>query len=313
MTTFVDTRIVTLTSQSATTKKNGTYLSDLFYSFGSIYLNDPSIIHRQVQLLNAQIPYSFYVINYTNQIFRYKLGAGAITSVNIPVGNYTANSLITAIKTAVADVNFNVTISSINGRLTFTYNTSFIIYNDFTYSIGSVLGFGANTTNTSITNALTPTFALNLLGIKTLHIRSSNLVMKNVSSVQGGQTILLANVPVSAVPFGMIDYTDAGKNNISIDNQDLDDIYLELVDGETGAYINMNGQDWCVTLAFHLTKVYTPTFSIIPIREPTQGASAPLKTPDIQREENTLVNSVAESKQEKKLTPDEEQLKILES
>jgi len=300
MTTFVDTRIVTLTSQSATTKRNGTYLSDLFYSFGSIYSNAPSIIHRQVQLLNAQIPYSFYVINYTNQIFRYKLGVGAITSVPIPVGNYTANSLITAIKAAVADANFNATISSINGRLTFTYNTSFIIYNNFTYSIGSVLGFDANSTNTSITNAITPTFALNLLGIKTLHIRSGNLVMKNVSSVQGGQTILLANVPVSAVPFGMIDYTDAGKNNISIDNQDLDDILIELVDGETGQYINMNGQDWCITLAFHLTKVYTPIFSITPETQIIESTS-----------KNKDSNMPATS--EKSLTPDEQQLRFLEN
>jgi len=302
---------VTLTSQSATIKKNGSFLSDLFFGFGSIYQNDPSIIHRQVQLLNAQIPYSFYVINYTNQIFKYKLGVGSITTVNVPVGNYTANSLITAIKAVVADANFNITISSINGRLTFTYNTSFIIYNNFTYSIGSVLGFDSGTTNTSSANALTPTYALNLLGIKTLHIRSSNLVMQNVSSVQGGQTTLLTAVPVTAVPFGMIDYTDNGKNNISIDNRDLDDIYLELIDGETGLYVNMNNQDWCVTLAFHLTKIYTPTFTIQPftlaIREPTVPPT-PLPL-----HENTLANSVAESKQEKKMTPDEEQLKILES
>jgi hypothetical protein len=295
MATFVDTRIVTLTSQSATTKRNGTYLSDLFYSFGSIYLNDPSIIHRQVQLLNAQIPYSFYVINYTNQIFKYKLGTGAITSKNIPVGNYTANSLITALKTAINDVNMSITISSINGQLTFEYNTSFIIYNDFTYSIGSILGFAANSTNTGI--LITAPYALNLLGIKTLHIRSGNLVMKNVSSVQGGQTILLANIPVSAVPFGMIDYTDSGKNNISIDNQDLDDISLELLDGESGAYINMNGQDWCVTLAFHLTKVFTSPVGILPLANKV----------------NESTTKLPESKPEKKMTTDEQQLHFLEN
>jgi hypothetical protein len=139
--------------------------------------------------------------------------------------------------------------------------------------------------------------------------------MQNVSSVQGGQTTLLTAVPVTAVPFGMIDYTDNGKNNISIDNRDLDDIYLELIDGETGLYVNMNNQDWCVTLAFHLTKIYTPTFTIQPFtlanREPTvqKQDSASLVPPS----PLPLANSVAESKQEKKMTPDEEQLKILES
>jgi hypothetical protein len=223
-----------------------------------ILKDDKDIIHRQIQLLNAQIPYSFYVINYTNQIFRYKLGVASIVSVNIPVGNYTANSLITAIKAAVNDVNFLITISSINGKLTFTYNTSFIIYNNFTYSIGSILGFDINSTNNSVTNAITPTYPLNLLGIKTLQIRSNNLSCSNISSVEGGQTSLLATIPVDCTPFGMINYKDLGNNLITISNTFLDDLDLDIIDGETGAYINFNNQDWCITLAIHITKVFEP-------------------------------------------------------
>jgi hypothetical protein len=258
---YIDTKIIALTSQSATVKKNGTYLSNLRYEFGSYLKDDPDIIHRQIQLLNAQIPYSFYVINYSNQIFRYKLGVGAITSVNIPVGNYQANSLITAIKTAVNDVNFLITISSINGCLTFTYNTSFIIYNNFTYSIGSVLGFASNSTNNSVTNAITAPYLLNLLGIKTLQIRSNNLSCDNISSVEGGATILLSTIPVSAVPFGMVEYKDVGNNLISIANLTLDDLDIEIIDGETGNYINFNNQDWCITLALHITRRIPPIFT----------------------------------------------------
>ena len=242
---------------------------------GSIYLNSPDIVHKQVQLLNAQIPYSFYVINYSNQLFRCKLGEGAITTYTIPVGNYTATSLIAAIKTAVADANLTITISNINGKLTFTHTVSIIIYNNFQYSIGTILGLDANV-NGTIATSYTPPNPLNLLGIKTLQIRSANLIMNNVSSVEGGQTTLLANIPVSAVPFGMIEYTDKG-NLISISNPDLDDIAIELIDGETGNLINMNGQDWCVTLAFHLTKIWTPPFTpnlqnAEPAVEPTKPA-----------------------------------------
>ena len=267
MATFVDTRIVCLTSQSATVKRNDSYLSDLMFGFGFIYKDEPDIIHRQVQLLNAQIPYSFYVVNYTNNLFKYNLGTG-ITTVTIPPGNYQANTLITAIKTAVGYAPFTIAISSINGKLTFSSDVAFTIYNNFTYSIGSLLGFSSNSINNSVSISLTCPYPLNLLGIKNLQIRSSNLVMRNVSSVQGGQTTLLASVPVSAVPFGMIDYIDKG-NLISLDNQDLDDILIELIDGETGQYINMNGQDWCMTLAFHLTKVYNSPINqnIIPIKQ----------------------------------------------
>jgi hypothetical protein len=258
MTTYIDTKIIAITSQSANIKKNGSYLSNLRYEFGQFLTDEPDIIHRQIQLLNAQIPYSFYVVNYTNQLFKYKLGTGSITIVTIPVGNYTANSLITAIKTAVADVNFLITISSINGKLTFTYNNSFIIYNDFTYSIGSILGFEPNLNQSSITNAITAPYPCNLLGIKTLQVRSNNLSCNNVSSVQGGSTILLSTIPVSAVPFGMIDYKDVGNNLISISNITLDDLDIEIISGEDGNYINFNNQDWTMTLVIHIHRLTQP-------------------------------------------------------
>ena len=255
---YIDTKIIAITSQSATIKKNGSYLSDLRYEFGQYLKDEPDIINRQIQLLNAQIPYSFYVVNYTNQIFRYKLGIATITSVNIPVGNYTANSLITAIKAAVNNVNFLITISSITGKLTFTFNTTFIIYNNFTYSIGSVLGMDINTTITSTSNAITPPYPVNLLGIKTLQIRSNNLSCSNISSVEGGATTLLQTIPVSAVPFGMIDFKDVGNNLITFTNTILDDLDIDIIDGETGAYINFNNQDWCITLAIHITRLIEP-------------------------------------------------------
>lgn len=241
-----------LTSQSASIKKNDSYLSDVRYNLGSILINSPDIVHRQVQLLNAQIPYSFYVINYTNQVLKLTLGVTTVT-VNIPVGNYNATNLISAILTAVNTSGFNITISQTNGKLTLSYTSSFSIDNTVKYSIGSVLGFGSGVTS-SVGTTLTAPYPLNLLGIKTLQIRSYNLLMNNISSVQGGQTILLANIPVSCTPFGMIDYFDRG-NLMTIQNQDLDDLDIEIIDGESGEYINFNNQDWCITLAFHITRL----------------------------------------------------------
>ncbi len=87
-----------------------------------------------------------------------------------------------------------------------------------------------------------------------MQVRSANLVMNNISSVQGGQTTLLGTIPVSAVPFGMIEYKDVGNNLITIYNDYLDDLDIEIVDGESDSYINFNNQDWCITLAFHITR-----------------------------------------------------------
>lgn len=253
---YVETRIISLTSQSATQRFNGEFQSNVYFNFGSIYLSSNDIIHKQVQLLNAQIPYSFYVINYTNNLFRTNL-LGSILTYTIPTGNYSANSLISALKTSLGNpTGLSITISSIDGKMTFTYTANFSIYNNFKYSIGNVLGFVNNNNYTSSSFILLSPNPLNLLGIKTLQVRSGNLIMNNVSSIQGGQTTLLTTVPVIAVPFGMIDYNDKSNNLMTIQNDSLDEIYLDIIDGESGEYINFNNQDWCITLAIHLTRSY---------------------------------------------------------
>jgi hypothetical protein len=297
MSSYVDTKIVCLTSQSATTKFNGGFLSNVRYNLGTILRNDPDILHRQVQLLNAQIPYSFYVINYTNNLFRTNI-LGSATTYTIPTGNYTANSLITAIQTVLGNPSgLVVSVSSIDGKMTFAYTSNFIIYNNITYSIGYIFGFPDATTYTSTSNSLTTTNPLNLLGIKTLQVRSANLIMNNISSVQGGATTLLQSIPVSCVPFGMIDYTDKG-NMITIHNDYLDDLDIEIIDGESSNYINFNGQDWCITLAFHITRSILP-----PLNLPTT-TTLTLPPPS-----NATVSK--ESKTTKPINPDLEQLNIL--
>jgi hypothetical protein len=82
--------------------------------------------------------------------------------------------------------------------------------------------------------------------------------MSNISSVQGGQTTLLSTIPVDCTPFGMINYADKGNNLMTIHNDSLDDLQIEIIDGENGEFINFNNQDWCVTLAFHITRSYEP-------------------------------------------------------
>lgn len=260
MTTYVETKIVALTSQSATVKYNSDFLSNVRYNLGTIYNNDDNIIHKQVQLLTAQIPYSFYVINDTNNQFKYQLGIATIFTSTIPVGNYDGNSLITALETALLanGIILAITLSSIDGRLTFTHASSdFTLYN-VTYSILPVLGFLSGTNYTSTSFILTTPYSLNLLGIKTLQIRSSNLIMSNISSVQGGQTTLLSTIPVNCVPFGMMNYIDKGNHLMTIHNDSLDDLDIDLIDGESSNYINFNNQDWCITLAFHITKTLEP-------------------------------------------------------
>jgi len=257
MTTYIESKIITLTSQSATLSKNGTFQSHVWYDMGLFLKDEPDIIHKQITLLNAQIPYSFYVVNYTNNKFVFKAGEDSVfVTATIPVGNYNGNSLITALKLLFTTASITVTIalSAINGTLTITRDSGNIDISSLSTCL-QLLGFVENTSYQSVGGILIAPFPLNLLGIKILQIRSSTLNMLNYSSLSNGITTLLATIPVSAVPFGMIDYVDKGDSKITFSNSSLDELEIEILDGETGQFINFNNQDWTMTLLLTITRL----------------------------------------------------------
>ena len=288
MGTYIDSKIITITSQSATQKRNGTYLSNVLYEMGAFLKDEPDIIHRQITLQSAQIPYSFYVINSTNNQFRYRLGIGITYTSTIPVGNYNGNSLITALKQALTanSITLTITLSSINGQITFTHASLNFTFLNVANSILPNLGFDDATNYTSSSLTLTAPRPLNLLGIKVLQVRSSVLNMLNYSSVSGGITTLLGTIPVNATPFGMIEYTDKGQNKVSFTNTNLDEIDVEILDGETGNFINFNNQDWTMTFCIYLTRLIEPPppklnyFKGLPFDSIQANSSEPIK-PDI--------------------------------
>jgi len=70
MDTYIDSRIVILNSSHAILL-NGSYKSDVNFNFTGLIKNEDNIQQIHVSLVNAQIPYSFYTINYTNNNFKY--------------------------------------------------------------------------------------------------------------------------------------------------------------------------------------------------------------------------------------------------
>lgn len=310
MGTYIDSKIITITSQSATQKRNGDFLSNVTYEMGLFLRDEPDIIHRQITLQSAQIPYSFYVINYTNNQFKYQLGSGTIYTSTIPVGNYSGNSLITALKSALTanSITLTITLSSINGKLTFTHASSNFTFYDVTYSILQTLGFNSNTNYTSSLFTLTPLYPLNLLGIKVLQVRSSVLNMLNYSSINGGITTLLGTIPVSATPFGMIDYTDKGQTKVTFTNATLDEIDIEILDGETGNFINFNNQDWTMTLCIYLTRLIEA-----PAPQPNYFKGVPMTPPSVQAspQEQLVEAPIIKEKVNKPENKDLEELNFL--
>lgn len=306
-TTFTDTKVISLNSESAL-QKNGSYLSSVSFNLSGLLRSDTDIIHTQLALQNAQVPVSFYIINYTNNVFIITFLSTDYT-ITIPVGNYNANTLITSIKSAIlmatsalgGGVAMTINISKTTGIFIFSTAIAFTIRSSLqAFTMQTILGTGTNdqiATSNGLEYSLTLPFPCNLLGIKLLQVNSPVISGNNFASNLQGQTTLLATIPVQSPSFGLILYADTGDTRVSFNNASLDGIDIDIVDAETGQYINFNNCDWTMTLLLHITRKYTDssrskTLSLIP---PTQ-----------------LPTDQGLAQEKRQLSKNEQELKLLE-
>ena len=261
-TTYTETRVIALNSESANIFKNGDYLSNVLFGFSGLLIDSPDIIERQLSLTNAQIPVSFYIVNYTNQVFVIKNnGTGISYTITIPIGNYNSTTFITAVSAAIlstATITMTITIDTTTGKLTFSSATNFSFISTSALSTANQLfGFSNSINLVSVLNGTykaTAPFPLNLLGIKQLQVKSSIISATNFSSNSNGQDSLLATIPVNVGAWGMINFDSSTGNNVSFTNRTLDDIDIQIVDAETNKPINFNNCNWTMTLLLHLVR-----------------------------------------------------------
>ena len=253
MNTYLDTRIIALNSKDGRLL-NGTYKSNIEFQFNGMIKQEENIENIQISLVNGQIPVSFYTVNYTNNILKIALGLGIIQYITVPVGNYNATTLISAITTLINDSNFNITISKIHGLITLTYNNSFMLYTDNVSSIGQILGFDLGTSYTcNILYTLTSPYPLDLLGYKRLEIYSQTLQTYNYSSLNSGMSTILWIIPVDQPSWGLITYNNFTDTKYILQNTTLDSIDIQ-IKGEDENFINFNNIDWCLKLKLDITR-----------------------------------------------------------
>jgi len=126
MQTIKDKKIVNLNSNNANFYSNGSFLSDMVFTFSTIVSKNDNISILEGGIQSAQFAVSFYIINYSNNILSYSIQNGAtITtySISLNVGNYDYKTLFSEMKTKFLanGHNFNMSINSIDGIITFTY------------------------------------------------------------------------------------------------------------------------------------------------------------------------------------------------
>lgn len=226
-------------SSSQATLKNGTFKSNVTFPLNGLLVEDHTITRVEVSLTSFQIPFIFYSVNYTNNQLNYTISA-LNYSVTMTTGFYTANSLITELKTQFATNNhsFTITINGNNGRLTFASSIDFTFLSTSTCLV--ILGF--TDTMTSTASSLTLPYPANLLGITKLRISSTELTTDN----RGGN--LLMTVPVNVPYYGVIQWENNLNLKSNLKNRSLNNIDILITD-QYGNPINTNNQDWDMMIA----------------------------------------------------------------
>ena len=246
---YLDNHLITLNSSDAL-KLNSSYLSNVVFPFKGLLKDDVNIIRSYVTLINAQIPVSFYIIDATNNTLGYLEPPTMIQrSITIPIGNYNASTIITAINAAII-ANASVetfSFNSLNGKISVVGWLVLGGNGTLGTTIGDILGIGIGGANN-----FTFPYPLNLLGKNKLFINSSNLNNVAYTSHNTGFSTCICTIPVNVPPYGLIQYTSVTDQNKNIlVNRVLDNIDIQILDLNNN-YINFNNVNWSITLCLSI-------------------------------------------------------------
>lgn len=249
-------KIININSNDATIFRNSSFLSDLTFSFPNILSRDDDVEFLEGGLESAVFPVSFYIINYSNNIFNYTifhLGVYTNYSITIPVGNYDYKTLFTAM-TTLFNANghhFTLTLNETSGIMTMEYHpTSGRVFYRINHSLSTcfrVLGFDYKTDYFPTANILLAPFALNLLGIKKLKIYCPQFSSSNLDTTNYATTTLISTVINDQPPWGQINYyNNTGESGSKLRVFEMNNIDIRVTD-EYGALVNFNNCDWSMT------------------------------------------------------------------
>jgi len=231
------TRIFNISSKN--TSLNGSFKSQLSISLPDLsFHNKIENIYFSVQ--HAEIPNSFYVLNYTNNII-------IINSVSytIPVGNYNATTLITVFNTLLPS--YSITYNSITNR--YTFNNASVFTLSSLSSCKSIIGLG-DSDQSAILNgsvySLTLPYSVNFIPIPRINFKSNFFRFNNFNSNDNSNDLFLS-IQNNTNPNSMVQYLNQTQIKFRVDDRNITNFIISICD-DNGAFINFNNQDVYLTL-----------------------------------------------------------------
>jgi hypothetical protein len=235
--TKVKTRIFNISSKN--TSLNGSFKSKLSISLPDLSFHE-KIENIYFSIQHAEIPNSFYVVNYTNN----NIVINSIT-YQIPVGNYNALTLITELNLLIPT--YTITYSSITNRYTFTNNSAFTI-NAFSTS-KNILGLG-NTNETAVLNlgiyTLTLPYSVNFVPLPRINFKSNFFNFNNFNGVDFSNDLFLS-IQNNTNPNSMIHYLNQTGIKFRVQDKNITTFVISITDDD-GNFINFNNQDTRLSL-----------------------------------------------------------------
>lgn len=216
--------------------------SDCIFFLPQLNIKKPKNI--TISVLSAQLPYSFYNINNTNNKLVYKINE-IVNTVYFTVSNYNVNSLKDHIVTLLGS-DFNIIYSASANKFTIS-NTSF----DFTLLESSncfeLLGL-SESDHTSISRILISDLVCNLFTIRNIQIASENFILNNIDSFNPNNSNILASIPINTIYNGIIGYNNDHNVYSEINSvNNLTQLHIKLTD-QDGDLIDLNGTHFSITL-----------------------------------------------------------------
>ena len=215
---------------SSNTAQNGTFKSQVLVTFNDCNFTKKDIKNVYLSIQHCEIPNSFYIVNYTNNIL---IVNG--TSYTLQRGNYSATSFATYLLT-VLPAGFTITYSNITNRYTISYSTNFTI--SATSTVKNIMGIG-NSDLTSVSNTLTLPNCVNFLPLPRLNFRTNVF--------RFGSSDIMLSLQNNAPQMGCINYNNVSGTNFYLEDKTITSFVISVTD-DAGNLINFNGVDWYMTM-----------------------------------------------------------------
>lgn len=231
-----------LNSKTANKYING-YTSNCIFNLPQFII--PRVRNMYVSVQSATIPYSFYNVDYFNDLLVYNVNGGSDINITIPQGNYNVTTLRTYLLSVMTG--FTITYSSLNNTYTFTHSTY-----DFSFKKTStcmeILGFNENITYSSVSKSMTSINSINLFTIRNIYIQSNNLMLNNLNNATPNNCTILCSIPLTTGQFSVVTYSNINNIRSRIDNiRNFTQLNINLTD-QDGDILDLNGCHFSLTL-----------------------------------------------------------------